>query len=523
LKALNSPDSRWLRLRQISRIHSEDSADLQKTARGGVFSLVGLILNAVFGFGFIAIVSHSMPQASAGGFFEAVALWTIASTIAVLGADVGLVRTLPAARRSGPNATRRLFRLACGPVALASVLLAIAVLAAAPEIARLIVSQSLVAATTSQLRLLAPLIPFGALTTVLMTGTRAWRTGPSVSVQYILVPTIRPLILGVFAATGVTAVGVAFAWGLPVLLGGIVSGFVVYWAIRSDEESFRSSTLEGPKPATASLSRRFWSFAAPRSVEGVLLILLSWFDVVLVGALASPRQAAPYAGAMRYVIMGAFALQAIGLVVAPRVSYLTQQQHDQSATSQLYRVSTVWVVLGSFPPLLTLAVFAPTFMSVLGHGYRIGATALSILALGMLTNTATGSNAMFLLMSGRSTINLTVTALSLVTNLTLNFLLIPHLGLTGAAIAFSASFAITSFAMAAFLLRTLGLHPLCRIYGVAILGSVVCFGVPGLVLRLTVGASFVVFGLFAAGSIAAYGLFLYRFRDALRLDLFRTS
>lgn len=494
-----------------------------------MYSLVGLVLNAVFGFGFIDLVSHSLPQASAGGFFEAMAIWTIASTIAVLGADVGLVRAIPAARLQSPLQTKQLLRIACVPVTVVSVVMSVVLFVAAPEIARLIVTHRIEAATTEQLRLLAPLVPFGALTTAVLTGTRAWRTGPSVTVQYVLVPAIRPVVLGVFAAVGITALRVALAWGAPVLFGALASALVMLWAIRGDEASFGSGhgggsdEVPGAAPRAAgdrrALSKRFWSFAAPRSVEGVLLVLLSWIDVVLVGALASPRQAAPYAGAMRYVIMGAFALQAIGVVVAPRVSDLTQRDRYQ-ATSDLYRVSTVWVVIGSFPPLLTLAVFAPTFMSVLGNGYRIGATALTILALGMMTNTATGSNAMFVLMSGRSTVNLVVTALSLVTNLTLNVLLIPHLGLVGAAVAFAASIALTSLFLAVSLLRALRLHPLCRTYGLAVFAAVACFGAPALVLRLTVGTSLLVFGTFAAGSIVAYALFLFVFREPLQLQLF---
>lgn len=510
----------------------DDVSHLRSAARGGAFTFAGLILNAIFSFGFIALVSHTLPQGSAGGFFEAMSLWTIASTVAVLGADVGLVRTIPWARSQSPRHLRWLVYIASSPVIAVSLVLAIGVFVAAPEIANLIVNARLQSATTSQLRFLAPLIPFGGLSTVLLTGARVWTTTQSVSVQYILVPVLRCVMLGLFAAASITAFNVAFSWGLPVFVGAVgsivVMGRLVHRdhaappsAVGSDAVSeFGRGTLG--RRDLGIIAKHFWNFAAPRSVEGTLLVLIAWLNVVLVGALASPRQAAPYAGATRYVILGGFALQAIGIVVAPQVSRLSHRE-DRKATLQLYQASTVWVVIAAFPPLLTLAAFAPTFMGLLGRGYRIGAPALALLSLSMLANASTGSNAMFLLMSGRSRQNLVVTAVSLATNLTLNLLLIPTHGLNGAAVAWAASTVLTAVVMGALVWRSLRLQPFCPAYGLALTAALVCFGLPGLILRFTLGSSLVVFVVFGVFACLAYAGLLFRYRGLLQLDVFLRS
>ena len=51
--------------------------------------------------------------------------------------------------------------------------------------------------------------------------------------------------------------------------------------------------LEPPRP-TATLARRFWRFTAPRSVASIFRVGVQWIDVLIVGAVMSPADAAVY-------------------------------------------------------------------------------------------------------------------------------------------------------------------------------------------------------------------------------------
>ena len=81
-----------------------------------------------------------------------------------------------------------------------------------------------------------------------------------------------------------------------------------------------------------------------------------------------------------------------------------------------FRVATWWVVI-AWPAFLVMASFSPVFMRLFGHDYISGATPLTILSLGMLLLTGTGSNGIALLMAGRSSWSLAISAMSLAVNL----------------------------------------------------------------------------------------------------------
>ena len=57
---------------------------LATLARRGSAALVGLVINAGLAFGFTLIATHQLEASDAGALFEAIAIFTIASSIAIL-------------------------------------------------------------------------------------------------------------------------------------------------------------------------------------------------------------------------------------------------------------------------------------------------------------------------------------------------------------------------------------------------------------------------------------------------------
>src|SRR5262245_17322468 len=75
-------------------------SDLRTLARGGSLSLVGTVVNALLGFVIVVVITRGQGARGAGILFEAIALFTILSNTAELGADTGLVRMIPRHRAS---------------------------------------------------------------------------------------------------------------------------------------------------------------------------------------------------------------------------------------------------------------------------------------------------------------------------------------------------------------------------------------------------------------------------------------
>jgi O-antigen/teichoic acid export membrane protein len=141
----------------------------------------------------------------------------------------------------------------------------------------------------------------------------------------------------------------------------------------------------------------------------------------------------------------------------------------------------------------------------------------------MLFDMATGPVQTVLLMAGKSSWNLLSMAAALAVNVVLNLLLIPPLGIEGAAIAWVVTIVVQNAIPLVQLWLVLGLHPFSRSLVAAALGSLGCFGLPALVATELLGQTVPALLLFVPLALAAYGAFLFRFRSALALDAVRQA
>src|SRR5262249_27669205 len=159
-----------------------------------------------------------------------------------------------------------------------------------------------------------------------------------------------------------------------------------------------------------------------------------------------------------------------------------REQHDRAES--VFQTATWWLMAISWPLYLALAVFAPFLLQVFGREFVAGHTALLVLAIGMLVFIGTGNNKIVLLMGGKSGWNLAISATVLVTNLALNILLVPHLGVLGAAISLAASIAVDNISTTIVVLFALRLQPFGRGYAVVALASIGCYVGLGVAVRL---------------------------------------
>jgi O-antigen/teichoic acid export membrane protein len=261
----------------------------------------------------------------------------------------------------------------------------------------------------------------------------------------------------------------------------------------------------------------FWRFAGARGLASTIA-LVTLLDVVLVGALDSAEAAAVYGAATRFVIVSAFLLIAISRPLAPRFSELIARD-DRRGIERLYRVSTWWTVAAAWPAYLLLAVFAPVVMRIFGSSYGAGGTALAILSLGCLVDLGTGNVLVLLLMSGKSTWNLANSIGAVTLNVCLNVILIPRIGIAGAAIAWAASITLDCGVTLLQVVRLYGLRPFGRTYLALALGCVGCFGPVAGAARAAFGATPLALLISAVVGFTLYAGLLRRGRRSLALDL----
>jgi O-antigen/teichoic acid export membrane protein len=263
--------------------------------------------------------------------------------------------------------------------------------------------------------------------------------------------------------------------------------------------------------------RGFWQFTIPRGIASLASITLQRIDIVLVAIIMNPAWAAVYTAATRFLVAGQLGNMAISMAAQPRFTELFALGDRQSA-NVIYKVTTAWLVLLTWPLYLLAVVYGPEVLTVFGHSYRAGATVMVILGLTMLLATACGQVDMVLITTGRSSWSLLNGLLAVAVNVGLDLVLIPRYGITGAAIGWAVAIVVTNLMPMVQLAATIRLQPFGRGTVLAAVLSAVSFCAIPLGMRAVLGGGLAGLAAGVAAGCVVQAAGLWRFRGMLRLS-----
>jgi O-antigen/teichoic acid export membrane protein len=504
---------------QSSEAVPEHPTSLTKIARGGSANLVGAAGGAVLTLLLTWVVTRATEATVAGSLFALTSMFLIVAAIAELGSDVSLSKFLPhflvADRLSDARTTARIAALVS--VAAGIVVAALMVMFRA-GIADLVVGAGGGTAATQAVIVLAVCIPLAALMNTALSATRGLSTiRPTVLVDKLGRALLQVGCVLVAIAAGSGLGGLTLAWATPYAVGAAAA---VGWFIVIERRLVARSGAGLAASPRKVLWQEYASYTWPRVISRISQSVLQRADIVLVAALRSPAEAAVYTVATRLFVIGQLGTQAIQQVAAPHTSRLLASG-DHTATKRVFQTITAWTMSLTWPFFLTCLALAPTLLHLFGGpSYREGQGVVAVLALAALLAAAGGPVDLILLMAGRSGVSLVNSLVALGVNLTLNLLLIPPLGIIGAAIAWAAAIVVRNVLGMVQVRSNLHWLPFSRssvhVGGLALL----CFAVPP---QLAMGAgdqpTGVVLSLLIVGA-AVYLAALWKLRRQLALTAF---
>ena len=277
-------------------------------------------------------------------------------------------------------------------------------------------------------------------------------------------------------------------------------------------DGFRADNRHGKPNA-----RGFWQFTAPRSIASVAQIVIQRLDIILVGVMKGPAEAAIYTAATRFLVAGQLGNAAISMAAQPQLTHLFAIK-DRAGANTVYQVTTAWLILLTWPIYLLAAVFGPSVLGIFGRSYHTGSTVIVILALAMLVATACGQVDTVLITTGRSGWSLVNGLLAMSVNIGVDLLLIPRLGITGAAIGWAAAIAVSNLVPLAQVALAVKVHPFGLGMATACALTTLSFAAIPLAFRAVAGgrpaASLAATGL----GCAVMGLGLWRLHGTLHLS-----
>jgi O-antigen/teichoic acid export membrane protein len=433
--------------------------DARHSTRSGAIGLLGAVVNGACGFLLTAVVVRVFGPGDAGAFFTVVGLVTIAGSLCCLGTDSGLVWALPRRTLGVTGDAARLLPLALAPTVALALAVAAAGVIAAPVLAAALLDDG--PDGTTLIRLAFVGVPVVVVATIMLAAVRATRTiSTYAGLNLVAVPAARPLLIGAMAVAGWPVVPALAGWLLPLAVAAVVAALLLVGPLGLA----RGATLR----PTAGDRRWFWSFALPRALSTAIDAGSMWVGVLLTSALASQAEAGVFGAVCRYALAGLLVMQGLRVAAGPQLSRLLGAERRREA-AQIYRRTTLVIVLLSWPAYLLLAAFAPAFLGLFGAEFTGYGAPMAVLAAGMLVNVGVGLVQTVLLMSGNSRGHLLAAGCGLALNVSLCVLLIPRHGVLGAAIAWSLGIVGENLIAAVLARRALG-EPL---FGRALVGAAV--------------------------------------------------
>lgn len=231
------------------------------------------------------------------------------------------------------------------------------------------------------------------------------------------------LFTSFFVFFGYSFLAVGIAYSVSFWISSIVGLFLVWWIAGNELQA----------PPVYDL-RKMLSFSIPFLFSSQISLLANWADTLLVGYFTTESLTGIYQAAF---LLGSAVVIFNGAITAslyPNFSKLIVTDQGTTLTSK-YREATRWGVILTAAPVLYLFFSARLSLSMLfGDEFSQAGRALSIIAVGNLLSVTVGPSTEIIKASGDSRFLLITKTAGISVNILVNILLIPVIGIVGAAL-----------------------------------------------------------------------------------------
>lgn len=408
----------------------------KKHLRGSSLLLIGRIITIVANFIIQILIVRYLSKSDYGAFAYAVSLVALGSSLTVFGFDKTITRFLPMYQEKGeqPKVFGSILMMFSTVFSLGFFLILI-VLGLRGWIGESLVRDPL---SAQLLFLLIFLTPINALDSLLVGMLAIFSKPSSIFFQrYVLVPSLKlsvVLLLILFQSdVYFLSVGYVFA--------GIISITIYYGILMRDLRKqdlwkhFNRQQISFP-------IKEILGFSTPLLISSFVFVARTQLVIVMLEYFQNTIHVAEYRAVEPFAHLNTTVVQSFSLLFMPTLARMFARKEEQ-AIDELYRQSTVWMTVISFPVfLLTFSLAPPLTLFLFGERYAEAGWIMAILALGYYFNSALGFSADTLRIYGKFRYTIIVDVATTFICLALGFILIPRYGAMGAAIATCATLVI---------------------------------------------------------------------------------
>ncbi|KXA89861.1 hypothetical protein AKJ57_04790 [candidate division MSBL1 archaeon SCGC-AAA259A05] len=439
-----------------------DSIDdvLGKVVKGAGFILIGTVIGLAVSFVAKIVIIRYITQSQYGIYQQAITVISIFTTVAGLGLRGGVTRQISYYREKNKSKVGSLIGSSLTLGLISSVLVSICIYIFADPIAQGFFNEPDLVLPLKLVSFSLPLVLLGGILVSILRGFE----NPKGKVLFKNLTTniTRLAGFGVVILLALSFLGVLSVYLISCLLGLLVVGLYTKSKIPS----------EIGVDIDFSVAKKLIIFSIPLMGAGILATIMNWTDTLIIGFYEVSANVGLYRGAYPLARLIPTLLTAAGFLYMPLISKL-EAAETREKINRAYQVVTKWIFSGAFPIFLLLFLFPETILKFFfGAEYIPASLPLRILSLGFMVHAFLGLNGTSLVAIGKTKQNFYGRMVGAASNIVLNILLIPFIGITGAAIASTSSYITINVYLSLKLYQTTGIHPFLEDYIKPVLGSI---------------------------------------------------
>lgn len=452
------------------------SDSMKKIARGAGIVLIGTFISLLLGFIIRLILARYGSEADYGIYSLALMVFTFVTVLACLGLNEGTTRYVAFFRGKEALAkVRGTIAVSLQLATVISIIISVALFLSAEAIASNIFHAPDLALA---LKIFAGGVPFLTLISVLAAIFRGFdRAEPLTYFYFILLNVLFLLLLLAVAMFGMPFSAVFYAYVIALLLTFVA---LATYTVKKLPLAVKFSGEE----VDSSIRKELLLFSLPVLGSSEISVIIVWAATLMLGYFSTPELVGLYNAAYPLSEFVSTPLTALMLIYTPVATGL-YSQNLMTELRRNYTILTKWIVSLTLPLFLVLCLFPEAVLNLtFGSAYIAAAPALRILSLGFIIRNLFGPNANTLLAIGKSRFIMWVTLITAIMNVLINIVLIPPLGIVGAAIALAVSLTLASIILSLKLYLSWHIQPLSKNLLKPLITSIVL----ALLFRFTIGS-----------------------------------
>ena len=181
-----------------------------------------------------------------------------------------------------------------------------------------------------------------------------------------------------------------------------------------------------------------FKMALPMLLSNSLFLVLSWTDTLMLGAFEDEANVGIYNIALKIAALNTIILVGVNSIAMPKYAELFAKK-EISGLRTFVKQTTLLIFSLSFPILLVIVLFPGFLLGLFGNEFTAGINTLLILTAGQAFSSFSSSSISLLNMTGFEIKARNILIFTVLINATLNYILIPRYGISGAATATASS------------------------------------------------------------------------------------